>query len=178
MYINKEILIETIKELIPEPEFYEHRDQLSLINVPKEIIVDLLKLLRDSNSTKFDQLVDVTAIDWLKKRPQRFEVVYFLYSIPNKWRLRVKVALPERKPHIESVFSVFESANWYERETYDMYGIHFDNHPDHRRFYMPEDYVDPETEEPIYPLRKDFPLMGIPDSLPLPPYPEKYGELV
>jgi len=178
MYIDKELLVETIKELIPEPEFYEHRNQLSLVNVDKEIIVDLLKLLRDNNSTKFDQLIDVTAIDWLKKRPLRFEVVYFLYSIPNKWRLTVKVALPEKKPHINSVYSVYESANWYERETYDMYGIHFDNHPDLRRFYMPEDYLDPESGEPIYPLRKDFPLMGVPDSLPLPPYPEKYGELV
>ncbi|MFA7626411.1 MAG: NADH-quinone oxidoreductase subunit C, partial [Candidatus Kapaibacterium sp.] len=59
-----------------------------------------------------------------------------------------------------------------------MYGVIFDNHPFLRRFYMPEDYVDPDSGEPIYPLRKDFPLMGIPDSLPLPPYPEKYGEIV
>jgi len=178
MYISKELVIETIKDLIPEAEFYQHRDQLSLINVPKEIIFDLLKLLRDNSATKFDQLIDVTAIDWLKKKPQRFEVVYFLYSIPNKWRLRIKVALPEKKPHIKSVFQIYESANWYERETYDMYGIIFDNHPDFRRFYMPEDYIDPETEEPIYPLRKDFPLMGVPGSLPLPPFPEKYGELI
>ncbi|HRP02462.1 MAG TPA: NADH-quinone oxidoreductase subunit C [Candidatus Kapabacteria bacterium] len=177
MYIDKELVQETIKGLIPEAEFYEHRNQLSLVNVPKEMIVELLTLLRDSEATKLDQLVDITAIDWLKKRPLRFEVVYFLYSISNKWRLRVKVALHERKPNLDSVYGVFESANWYERETYDMYGVIFNNHPDFRRFYMPEDYVDPESGEPIYPMRKDFPLMGIPDSMPLPPYPEKYGEV-
>ncbi|MGB9912422.1 MAG: NADH-quinone oxidoreductase subunit C, partial [Candidatus Kapaibacteriota bacterium] len=71
----------------------------------------------------------------------------------------------------------YESANWYERETYDMYGIKFENHPDLRRFYMPEDFLDPETGEPLYPLRKDFPLMGIPGALPLPPYPERDGEV-
>ncbi len=175
MYIGKELVVEAIKDIIAEPEFYEHRNQLSLVNVPKESIIELLTKLRDNETTKFDQLIDITAIDWLKKKPQRFEVVYFLYSVPNKWRLRVKVALPARKPHIESVCTLYQSANWYERETYDMYGIIFDNHPDFRRFYMPEDYTDPETGEPIYPMRKDFPLMGIPDSLPLPAYPEKYG---
>jgi NADH-quinone oxidoreductase subunit C len=58
-----------------------------------------------------------------------------------------------------------------------MYGIKFEGHPGLRRFYMPEDFNDPETGEPLHPLRKDFPLMGVPDSLPLPPFPEKYGEL-
>jgi NADH-quinone oxidoreductase subunit C len=71
---------------------------------------------------------------------------------------------------------VWESANWYERETYDMYGVKFIGHPNLRRFYMPEDYVDPITGEALYPLRKDFPLMGVPDALSLPPFPEKYGE--
>jgi NADH-quinone oxidoreductase subunit C len=59
-----------------------------------------------------------------------------------------------------------------------MYGIKFLNHPNLRRFYMPEDFVDPHTGEPLYPLRKDFPLMGLPDSLPLPPYPERDGEVI
>lgn len=177
MYINKDILVEAIKEIIPSPEFYEHRSQLSLINVPADKIVELCLLLRDNTTTKFIQLTDITAIDWLDKKVERFEVVYFLYSLEYKWRLRIKVPIGISNPHIPSVTNVWEGADWFERETYDMYGIIFENHPDFRRFYMPEDYVDPSTNEPIYPLRKDFPLMGIPDSLPLPPYPEKYGDI-
>ncbi len=177
MYINKEIVSEVLTNLISEPEFYSHRDQLSLVNIPAELIVAVAKELRDNTATRFNQLIDVTAVDWLKNRAARFDVVYFLYSIDYKWRLRLKVPLAEKKPHVESVTSIWDSANWYEREAYDMYGIIFNNHPDLRRFYMPEDYVDPETDEPIYPLRKDFPLMGIPESMPLPPFPEKYGEI-
>lgn len=122
-------------------------------------------------------LVDASAIDWYDKKKPRYEVVYFLYSNALHHRVRVKVAVDAKDLHCPSMYSIWESANWYERETYDMYGIKFDNHPDMRRFYMPEDFEDPETHEPLYPLRKDFPLMGIPDSMPLPPYPEKYGEL-
>src|SRR5690606_18513739 len=90
-------------------------------------------------------------------------------------RLKLKVAVTEKDCTCPSVVPVWEAADWYEREAYDMYGVVFEGHPDLRRFYMPEDYHDPETGEPLYPLRKDFPLMGIPDSLPMPPYPEKYG---
>jgi len=78
-------------------------------------------------------------------------------------RLRIKVALEGDYPVCPSVTSIWESANWYERETYDMYGIKFEGHPFLRRFYMTEDFKDPETKEPLYPLRKDFPLMGIPN---------------
>lgn len=173
---NKNQILEIVKPIAPEVDTYEHRNQLSLI-INKENLIAVCKELRDNSNTKYNQLVDITAIDWLKKKKDRFEVVYFLYSIEKKVHLRIKVAVSEKDIHIPSVTSIWESADWYERETYDMYGIIFDNHPRLRRFYMPEDYVDPETGEPIYPLRKDFPLMGIPDSLPLPAYPEKYGEI-
>jgi NADH-quinone oxidoreductase subunit C len=122
-------------------------------------------------------LTDITAIDWLR-RQKRFEVVYFLYSNKHKMRIRLKVPVEEKDCECPTVTDVWQSANWYERETYDMYGIKFLGHPNLRRFYMPEDFNDPETGEPLYPLRKDFPLMGIPGSLPLPPYPERDGEIV
>ena len=77
------------------------------------------------------------------------------------FRLRLKVDVDESDCTIDSVSSVWQAANWQERETYDMYGIKFNNHPDLRRMYMPEEFE-------YHPLRKDFPLMGIPGSLPLP----------
>jgi NADH-quinone oxidoreductase subunit C len=158
-------------------EIYNHRNQVS-ITIPKENLLDICYELKENSEIALDFLVDVTAIDWLDKKHNRFEVVYFLYSMKFKKRLRLKVQISEHDLHCPSVVDVWESANWYERETFDMYGLKFDGHPNLRRFYMPEDYVDPESGEPIYPLRKDFPLMGIPDSLPLPPYPEKFGEVL
>ncbi|MEN9281919.1 MAG: hypothetical protein RL594_854 [Bacteroidota bacterium] len=144
----------------------EHHGDLT-IHVGKDVLLDVLAELKENPSTQFNQLVDVTAIDWAKEG-DRFEVVYFLYSIPNATHVRIKVAVREDNPHVPSVVGVYESANWYERETFDMYGIVFDGHPDLRRFFMPEDFMD-EDGTPLYPLRKDFPLMGIPGSLPLPP---------
>ena len=175
MTLNKEKILEIARNVYPDVQTYEHRNQLSLIIIPGKLL-DMGKELRNNPETSFDMLIDITAIDWAKPK-NKFEVVYFLYSNKYKQRLRLKVPLSGEYPSCPSVTSIWESANWYERETYDMYGIQFDGHPNLRRFYMPEDYQDPETGEPIFPLRKEFPLMGIPDSLPLPPYPEKYGNL-
>jgi len=176
----KEIIktVESIaKAISPYYEIVEFRNQYTLV-VPLDNLIDLMLELRDNPETSFDMLIDVTAIDWLNKKKHRFEVVYFLYSNKYKARLRVKVPLPNNEnPVCPTMVEVWESANWYERESYDMYGIKFEGHPDLRRFYMPEDFVDPESGEPLYPLRKDFPLMGIPGALPLPPYPERDGEL-
>ncbi len=173
MALEKDTIISIAKAVAPELETYEHRSQLSLI-IPPERLVDLCFELRGNAETSFDMLVDITAIDWYQKE-KRFETVYFLYSNKHKARLRVKCPLEGEYPLCPSVTSVWEGANWCERETYDMYGIKFEGHPGLRRFYMPEDFADPETGEPLFPLRKEFPLMGVPDSLPLPPFPEKYG---
>ena len=176
MTLNKENILNIVSNICPEVKTYEHRDQFSII-VPKQYLMEVAKELRDNPETKFEQCIDITAVDWLTK-PFRYEVVIFLYSLTYKNRIRIKVPIEEKNPECPSVTSLWESANWYERETFDMYGIKFIGHPFLRRFYMPEDYNDPETGEPIYPLRKDYPLMGVPDALPLPPYPEKYGEMV
>ena len=176
MDINKDKLLEIARKIESEADIKEHQGQISL-SISKEKLIVITKEMKDHPELAFDMLIDVTAIDWLRKK-NRFETVYFLYSNKFKNRLRLKVLLEGEEPHCPSIVGVWESANWYERETYDMYGVIFDGHPDLRRFYMPEDYCDPVSKEPIFPLRKDFPLMGIPDSLPLPPYPEKYGEPV
>jgi NADH-quinone oxidoreductase subunit C len=153
----------------------EHRNQLTLILENKEVIRELLKELKENIQTKFDMLTDITAIDWARKS-KRFELVYFLYSSENKSRLRVKIPIEENNCTCLTIEKIYSSANWYEREVWDMYGIKFDEHSDLRRFYMPEDFQNFQTGEHYHPLRKDFPLMGIPDSLPLPPFPERTGK--
>lgn len=175
MYIDKSKVLEIISKIDPSVQAYEHHNQLSII-ISKDKILEVMQELKINPETQFDMCLDITAIDWMKA-PERFEMVYNLYSLKYKHRLRLKAALEGDNPICPSVTSIWEGANWYERETYDMYGIKFEGHPFLRRFFMPEDFKDPETKEPLYPLRKDFPLMGIPNSLPLPPYPEKYGDL-
>jgi NADH-quinone oxidoreductase subunit C len=137
----------------------EYRGEVTVI-VKKEEIVRLCTFLRDDPECRFDSLRDLCGADYY--RPEdRYEVIYNLFSLSNKFRLRLKVRIDEADMRVPSVTSVWQTANWHERETYDMFGIRFDGHPDLRRMYMPEEFE-------YYPLRKDFPLMGIPGSLPLP----------
>jgi NADH-quinone oxidoreductase subunit C len=171
MAINIETIFEVLAPICGKVETYEHRGDIAIFIEPEDLLEAACEL-RDNSRTLFNQLIDVTAIDWYR-REKRFEVNHFLYSHQYNVRLRLKVPLENYdEPHCSSVTSIWESANWYERETYDMYGIIFDGHPDMRRFYMPEDFVEPETGYPLYPMRKDFPLMGIKGSLPLPERPE------
>lgn len=165
MALDKNIIINVAKNIAPNVEVIEHHGDLTLV-VGRDVVTDVLAELKENPATNFNQCVDITAIDWARKT-DRFEVVYILYSISNKTHVRVKTAVREDKPHLPTVTDLWEGANWYEREAYDMYGIIFDGHPDLRRFYMPEDFMDADGE-PLYPLRKDFPLAGIPGSLPLP----------
>ncbi|HWB86835.1 MAG TPA: NADH-quinone oxidoreductase subunit C [Bryobacteraceae bacterium] len=101
---------------------------------------------------KFIRLSSVTAVDHYPSEP-RFEVVYHLHSIERNERVRLKCRLPGEDPVIESVTSVWRSANWYEREVFDLFGIRFLNHPDLRRIMMPDDWEG-------HPLRKDYPITG------------------
>lgn len=137
----------------------EFRDELT-VTVAKERIVEICAFLKENNGTRFQFLADLCGID-MNTPARRFGVVYNLYSYTNKLRIRLKTFTEEENPRVPSVTSIWGTANWHERETYDMFGIVFEGHPDLRRIYMPEDYEH-------YPLRKDFPLMGIPGSLPLP----------
>jgi NADH-quinone oxidoreductase subunit C len=137
----------------------EFRGDLTMV-IRKEDIVRVASFLRDEPGLAFDLLKDLCGVDML--RPDaRYEVVYTLYSLETKTYLRLKVRVEEEDPVVPTVTGVWAGADWHERETYDMFGIKFSDHPDLRRLYMPEDFEH-------HPLRKDFPLMGIPDSLPLP----------
>lgn len=126
----------------------------------KEDIVAVCTFLRDNDACRFDYLSDLCGADAYTPE-NRFEVVYNLLSLSLKHRLRLKVTADETDARVASVTAVWPGAEWPERETYDMYGIHFDGNKDLRRMYMPEDFE-------YHPLRKDFPLMGIPGAMPLP----------
>ena len=130
------------------------------VKVDKKGIVKICTFLKEDSELLFVLCEDVTAIDW-SKRKNRFTVVYHIFSLKHNFRLRIKADVDESDCTIDTISSVWKTANWEEREVYDMFGISFNNHPDLRRMYMPEDFDH-------YPLRKDFPLMGIPGSLSLP----------
>ena len=171
MPVSKETILEIVQAISPVATMHEHQSQITIL-VPVEDLYAVCLNLRDNEHTQFSILVDATVTD-RATRKDRFEVIYFLRSLPLNARVRIKTIVQERNPICPSLTEIWESANWYEREAYDMYGVIFEGHPDLRRFYMPEDFADPATGEPLYPLRKDFPVMGIPGSMPLPPYPEK-----
>ena len=130
-------------------ETVEALGETTLIADPAKI-VDLCRYLRETE--KYIRLSAVTAVDWHPAEP-RFEVVYHLHSLEPFRRLRVKCKVSGEKPEIESVYSVWRSANWFEREVFDMFGIHFHNHPDLQRILMPTDWEG-------HPLRKDYPVHG------------------
>ena len=137
----------------------EYRGELTIV-LRKIGLVEVCRFLHDDPQLSFDSLRDLCGADYYRPT-ERFEVIYNLYSLKNKFRLRLKVRVDESDLNVPTVTGIWPAANWNERETYDMFGIQFTGHPDHRRIYMPEDFEH-------YPLRKDFPLMGIPGSLTLP----------
>jgi len=117
---------------------------------------EIARFCRDELS--FDYLIDVTSIDNFGEVP-RFEIVYHLYSMPHAVHLRLKLKVPEEAGAVDTVSDIWPTANWHEREIYDMMGIKFNGHPDLRRILMWDGY-------PFFPLRKDFPLEGLPSEMP------------
>jgi NADH-quinone oxidoreductase subunit C len=128
------------------------RDELT-IWVDRAFIREAVALLRDPTDLmlRYDFLADVTCVDWHPQSP-RFEVVYHLLSIAHKARVRLKVRLAEDEA-VESITSVWPSANFFEREIFDLFGIRFIGHPNLARIMMPEDWEG-------HPLRKDYPVEG------------------
>jgi NADH-quinone oxidoreductase subunit C len=122
------------------------------IYIERSAIREAASLLRSDPNCPFDYLSDVTAVDWYPSDP-RFEVVYHLFSMSKKERVRLKVRLSGDSPSLESVTSVWPGANYFEREVFDLFGIRFNGHPYLRRLLMPEDWEGS-------PLRKDYPVEG------------------
>jgi NADH-quinone oxidoreductase subunit C len=125
------------------------RGELTLEIAP-ERIVDVCRFLKDER--QFIRLSTITAVDRYPAEP-RFEVVYHLHSVSRNQRLRVKCRLAGDNPEIDSVTGVWRAANWYERETFDLFGVRFRNHPDLRRIMLPDDWEG-------HPMRKDYPVTG------------------
>lgn len=112
-------------------------------------LVDVCRILKDTGG--FERLSAVTGVDWWPREP-RFEVIYFLHSLQHNARTRLSLRLGENE-ELDSVTSVWRSANWYEREVFDLFGIPFRNHPNLERIMLPADYEG-------HPLRKDYPIHG------------------
>lgn len=121
--------------------------------VPREHIVDACSFLKTWPDSRFDFLADLCGVDRGPEEEPRFEVNYHLFSTTKYHRIRLKVVLNEEDPHVASVTSIWRTANWHERETFDLFGVIFEGHPDLRRILLPEDWQG-------HALRKDFPLRG------------------
>lgn len=121
-----------------------------IIRVKRESYLDLCRFLHDDEESLFDMCTDLTALHWPDRAGQEFDVVLLLYSVPKNRRLRVKLGIADKEA-APSVTAIWAGADWMERETYDMFGIRFEGHPDLRRILLPEDW-------PGHPLRKEYPI--------------------
>jgi NADH-quinone oxidoreductase subunit C len=156
--------VRSVREAVPDAvvSAKEFRKQVTLV-VARDRIVEVARHLKDREDFKY--CVDVTAVDWKERKP-RFEVVYHFYSFSKNGRIRVKLGCEEGES-VPSIASLFLAANWPERETWDMYGIRFEGHPDLRRILTWEGFNG-------HPLRKDFPLEGVDTGAAI--YPEQWPE--
>jgi NADH-quinone oxidoreductase subunit C len=146
-------IVELLRAEIPKLVFDEFLGQQRTI-VPLENLVAVLTFLKEQAA--FDYLIDLTCVDYLhypEEKPDRFGLVYSLANSVSNARFTVRCFLGGLEPSVPSVVSLWEAANWMEREVWDMFGIRFEGHPDLRRILLPEEFT-------AYPLRKDYPLQG------------------
>jgi len=141
--INSELTTKVISSKINHNQIY--------LSIDDKDLLDVILFLKTNSNTKFNQLIDITAVDY-PERDIRFKIVYLLLSLEKNQRLILDLFIKENE-FVSSLTSVFPSANWMEREVFDMYGIEFKNHPDLRRILTDYNFKG-------FPLRKDFPLTG------------------
>jgi len=146
-------LLELISGKFPDAvvETGEGLDQPWVI-LKKESVAAVCRFLKDNADTKMDYLIDITAVDFLPKAP-RFEVVYHMRSIKHGHKLRLKARVEEDDPTVPTVSSIWLTADWHERETFDLMGVKFEGHPNLTRILMTDDWEG-------HPLRKDYPIKG------------------
>ena len=131
--------------------YYQNDNYLGLVLEKKNDLLTLIKFLKNDEQLLFEQLIDITAIDYPSRKP-RFDVVYIILSLVLNQRILIKIPIGQDEV-LESISSIHRSSNWYERECYDLFGIKFINHPDLRRIMTDYNFEG-------HPLRKDFPLTG------------------
>ena len=153
--VDTKILLEFVEKLKAEnsawvADFKDARGEIT-ITIPRASIVDVCWVLKTQHG--FDMLADLCGADRGPEDEPRFEVNYHLFGTKHHRRLRLKVLLSEDEPNVPTVVTVWKTANWHERETFDMFGIIFDGHPDLRRILLPSDFDG-------HALRKDYPLRG------------------
>ena len=153
MALTPERIEERLRERFPEVAIENQAGEAvrdHTLVVPAASLIEVCTFLRDDPELEFGMLAFVAGVDYLPRAP-RFETVYNLLSLTNAVRVTLKVRLTEENPRVPSVTSVWPTANWHERETYDFYGIEFTGHPDLTRILLPTDWQG-------WPLRKDSPL--------------------
>jgi NADH-quinone oxidoreductase subunit C len=131
-----------------------------VVRIRRENLLEFFSALKSDPELQFNFFVNVTAVDWMDARDERFEVVYHLMSVPLRHRLRVKVDVPEVSPEVDSVVSLWPGADFMEREVWDMFGISFKGHPNQRRILMYDEFVG-------HPLRKDYPIQAKQPRIPM-----------
>jgi NADH-quinone oxidoreductase subunit C len=165
-------LTELLKKQFPDrvlDHHAQHGDET--ITVKREGMLDVFRFLRDDSRCRFDMMVDLTAVDYLPRKP-RFEVVYHLKSTPLHHRLRVKIPLEEDQAEVDSIEPLWVAADWYERECWEMYGITFAGHPHLTYLLLYEGFQG-------HPLRKDYDKMIMQPLVPMREVRERhdYGEV-
>jgi NADH-quinone oxidoreductase subunit C len=148
--VDVQALADRLRERFPDVA--TARGEVTVVVDPEEVVA-ALTFLRDESGLEFGWLADLSATDWPDREP-RFWIAYHLFSMDHGHRVRVKAGLPPDEPRIASVTGLFPTANWLEREVFDMYGVTFEGHPDLRRILMPDDWDG-------HPLRKDYSLGGV-----------------
>ena len=152
----KTLLTNKLREKFGEQvrEFTHEHGEITIV-IDREALLPIMGVLRDDPDFRFNFLSYATCVDYMAfGREPRYDAVYNLYSIDLKHRVRVRAAIPEDDPTIDSVYGLWQSANFMEREAFDMFGVIFRGHPDLRRILMPDDWEG-------HPLRKEFPLGGV-----------------
>jgi NADH-quinone oxidoreductase subunit C len=154
-------LLETLRALSGDILDSAQLERGDLVVVVKpQNLSKLFSTCKTSPELAFNLLVDITAVDWMDLREERFEVVYQLLSVSKLHRVTIKVPVSESAPEVPSAVSLWNGANFMEREVWDMFGIRFAGHPDLRRILMYDEFVG-------HPLRKDYPLQGKQPRIPL-----------
>lgn len=141
-------------DALPLPEA---RDGIPALRVERDVLLQVVDCIKNDPALSYEMLSSLTAVDEIDRRP-RFDLIYHFWSLRYNRLLRVKCGVPEEDPTCSSIVHLYGGANWQEREVFDMFGVRFAGHPDLKRILMPEGY-------PYHPLRKDFPVEGIDNSV-------------